>query len=110
MSFKLTQSPKFKTTVEVWQLNEQGVAVKSTLKAIFKRFKTSEIEEHRNNGGTDRDLVRDKLVGWSDLLADDGTEVEFNDENKEILLEVPEAVSALALALARSASVQREKN
>lgn len=110
MTFKLTQSPTFKTIVEVWQLNENGVPVKSTLKATFKRFKTSEIEDHRNNGGSDRDLLRDKLVGWSDLVADDGTEVEFSEENREILLETPEAVSALALALAKSANVQKEKN
>ncbi len=56
------------------------------------------------------DFLRQKLVGWEDLANDAGDLVEFNSENLEILLEMPEALSALSQALSAATYIQKGKN
>lgn len=90
--------------------NEKGVVAKSTFKATFNRVTTSELEGWQSNDQTTRDFLREKLVGWDDLTNDAGDQVEFTKENLEILLEMPEAVSALSQALSASIHIQKEKN
>ncbi len=108
--FVISRSPKFKTNVEVWMKNEKGVDVKSTFKAIFLRVTSSELEGLHASDQTTRDFLRQKLVGWEELANDAGDLVEFNSENLEILLEMPEALTALSQALSASTHIQKGKN
>lgn len=110
MSFKLAQDPKFKSNVEVWIKNDVGVATKSTFKATFKRVSTTDIERLTQGESSMRELLREKLVGWQDLVADDGTEIDYSKEVLEQLLDMPEALAGLSTALTNSIHIQKEKN
>lgn len=108
MAFKIAQTPTFKTRVDVDTPNDKGGHDRSHFFAVFHRTNNSELEELRKL--PQADVMRRKLVGWEDFLDDENKPVEFNPDNVEGLLSVPEALYGLSLAFWNSVVKGREKN
>ncbi|MDR3382312.1 hypothetical protein [Cupriavidus basilensis] len=115
MAFSLAQSPTFGARTTVETTNEKGVVQKSQFLAIFTRYTVKELEELKVRwlieGKDDPSwFARQVLVGWKELIADDGTVAEYNEENKELLLSIPPAIAALQQAFWDNAITARAKN
>ena len=108
MAFKLTQKPTFTVLVKVDTPNDKGGFDRSDFKAKFKRVTTDEMEEYR--GKPQREVLREVLVGWEDLLDENNVAVDFNSEHVEALLNVPPALTALAESFWGNVVKAREKN
>ncbi|SNX59725.1 hypothetical protein SAMN06296273_1161 [Nitrosomonas ureae] len=108
MAFKITKKPTFTAQVDVYTPNEKCGHDHSKFKAIFLRTDVGELDELRKL--PQQDLMRKKLSGWEDFLADDNQPVEFNDDNLEALIRIPEALHGLSIAFWNSVVKAREKN
>ena len=108
MAFKIALNPTFKARVEVQTANDKGNHDKSIFMATFKRTDMDELEELK--AISQQDVLRRKLVGWSDLIDDQGSQVEYSEETLEAVLKIPEAVHGLSLAFWTSIVKAREKN
>lgn len=108
MAFKLTQSPKFKTTVTVNVPNDKGTFDKNTFVATFKRLTATELDESRSMQNAD--LVRKVLVDW-DLKDEETSEnVPFSAETLEAVLQIAPSPMAIAVAFWESVGGARSKN
>lgn len=66
---------------------ETPVKFKLTFKRIADRKKVKEVVDSVANGeNDDLSVIREYLLGWSGIEFDDGTPVEFNDENLEMVM------------------------
>ena len=109
MALKLSAiKPTFSTNVEVFTANDKCGHDKSVFVAQFSRSDLDEYERLTEMKGVD--VLREKLVGWDQFLDDDGAPVPFNDETKEALLAIPEAVAAMVLSFWESFNKQKVKN
>lgn len=108
MAFKIALKPTFKARIEVLTPNQKGGHDKSTFMAEFLRTDMEELEEIQSI--PQAEVMRRKLVGWSDLIDDEDNPVDFNQENLNALLKIPEAVTALRNAFWTSIFKGREKN
>ena len=108
MAFKIALNPTFKTRVEVHTPNLKGGHDKSTFMAEFMRCDMEELEELRSLPQVD--VLRKKLVGWSDLVDEENNPVDFNQDTLVALLRIPEAVDGLRYAFWSSIIRAREKN
>lgn len=108
MTFKIALNPTFKARIEVLTANQKGGHDKSTFMAEFKRSTMTELEELQEK--KQQEVMLSRLVGWSDLTDGDDKPVLFNDENLAALVEMPEAVSALAQAFWKSVVIAKTKN
>lgn len=108
MAFKITQNPKYKTTVTVFTPNNSDGFDKSTFKAEFKRVGMAELDKLRDQ--PQKDMLLEVLVGWDDLIDESGNAVEYTDANKAALFDIPQAVNALLEAFYGSLFKAKEKN
>lgn len=108
MAFKISKKPTFMARVEVDTPNHKGGHDRSTFMAEFARASTEELVEL--NELKPADLMRRKLVGWSEFLDEDNQPVEFNQDTIEVLLAIPEALLGLRNAFWGSVVKGREKN
>jgi hypothetical protein len=108
MAFKIIQNPTFKARVDVDTPNTNGSHYRSHFMAEFQRATNTEMDDLRKLSQVD--VMRRKLVGWEEIKDADNVPVEFNAENLEALLNVPEAVYGLSLAFWNSVIKAREKN
>ncbi|MBY0474218.1 MAG: phage tail assembly chaperone [Nitrosomonas sp.] len=108
MAFKITKKPTFSAQVEVYTPNDKRGHDYSTFDAVFNRTSTDELDELRKL--PQKDVMRRKLVGWEGFNDDQNQPVEYNQENLEILISVPEALHGLTLAYWNSLVKAREKN
>lgn len=108
MAFKIASNPTFKTRVDVDTPNNSGGHDRSHFFAIFQRASSNEVIELRKL--TQADLMRRKLVGWEDFNDDKNKPVEYNADNLESLISVPEALYALSMAFWETVIKAREKN
>jgi len=108
MAFKLAQNPTYTVTVKVSTPNDKDTFDTSEFKAKFKRVKFSELESLREK--TQVDVIREVLVGFSNLLDDDNKEVDFNESTLNALLEIPQALAALSESFWTSIFKAKEKN
>ncbi|MES2007936.1 MAG: hypothetical protein V4468_03485 [Pseudomonadota bacterium] len=115
MAFKLSVKPTFGVRVLVEILNEKGHLEKSQFLAIFTRYAVDELELLKARWLVEgRDdpvwLARQVLVDWKELIADDNTVAEYNEENKAFLLSIPPVVAALQQAFWDNVITARAKN
>ncbi len=108
MAFKIAKNPTFTADVEVFTPNDRCGHDRSTFKAKFFQAKTEELADLRKL--EQPDVLRRKLAGWDDLYDENNVQVEFNSDNIESLLNIPEAVAALSLSFWGSIIKAREKN
>lgn len=109
MAFKLSGVKQtFKVNITVMTPNEHCSHDKSTFVAEFNRASMS--EEAALMELDSQEVMRRKLVGWSDLVDESNNPVPFTEENVSALLDIPEAVIALYTAFWQSFRKQSEKN
>ena len=108
MAFKITQKPTFTAKVDVYTPNNKGGHDYSTFEAEFSRKKVSELDDLRKKNQLE--VMREVLVGWKDFNDDENNPVEFNPENLEILIAIPEALNGLKSAFWDSVVKAKEKN
>lgn len=108
MALKIAKKPTFSVVTEVFTPNDRCGHDRSTITVKFARTSREELDELRKVPQID--VLRQKLVGWDDFQDEDGNNLEFNPENLEILLNIPEAAYALALAFWQSVVKAKEKN
>lgn len=110
MAFKIALKPSYKVPVKVELPNGKGGFESSTFIAEFKRIGFDELAALRTSEQTHKEMLRDALVGFSDLLDAEDTALDFTPENVDALLNIPQAVSALSEAFWGSIYKGKEKN
>lgn len=108
MSFCIAVKPTYPWPVKVSMQDGKGGFTTSTFKAIFARQSVDEIEEIKSL--QTKEALKRVLVGWSDLVDEDGVAVEFNDENFERLISILPALKGLVDAFWESLAKAKEKN
>lgn len=93
MTFKITQKPTFISRVTVETPNQKGGFDRSHFNAEFKRCGMDEIEELKKL--PQKEVMEKVLVGWTDLIDDDNQPVDFNEDNRRALLNIPNALTAM---------------
>lgn len=126
MAFVLKQSASYKWPVTFKLPIDGGRYEKQTFDAEFKRLPQARIDEIQeavqdraravaNNQEpegqvNDRSVADEILIGWSNVLDEDGDEIPFTAANKQALLEVPALASAIIVAFFESVTGNKLKN
>jgi len=110
MAFKIAQTPSYKTPVKVATPNGKGGFDISEFKAEFKRLTFDELVELKASEKTHKEALLEVLVGYSDLTDEDDQPLDFNEANVKSLLNIPQALAALAEAFWSSIYKAKEKN
>jgi len=85
----------------------------------FKRIKQREVEEFQKKFSvTDlnllfeasRECAHQVVVGWKDVLDEEGNNIEFNHENLDQLLEIPTLAIAVSTTYITSLTESKSKN
>lgn len=108
MSFVLQQTSSYTWPVSLELPTNGGKKDKSKFTAEFARLPQSKINEIAKRAkaaeygnASDEEVIDDKtaakeiLVGWAEVVDDDGEEVDFTLANLELLLEIPTAAGQL---------------
>ncbi len=110
MGFRLAQKPTYEVAVTVTFPVDGGRVEKHQFHARFKRLSQTQIEATLAEKPSDRELLRDVLVGWRGVQDEDGKELDFTDEAREQVLDVYPMQPTLARAFLDSVLQAREKN
>ncbi|MGZ9027381.1 MAG: hypothetical protein ACXW2U_08925 [Telluria sp.] len=109
MPFKLALTPTYKVKIIVETPSAQGNKFdKSEFMAVFNRVSFDELDELRKL--PQKDVLERVLAGWLCLVDEAGSDVPFNPENMAILLQIPQAFTALYEAFWSSVFKSKEKN
>jgi hypothetical protein len=110
--FKVAQSSNYKYKVNVETNGANGQKEKSTFNVQFKRLKQTEITELAASidSLSFEDLMDKVLVGWDGLVGSDNEVFEFNDANRALLFDIPEARFAVRDAFWESVRMGKQKN
>lgn len=85
----------------------------------FQRLKQSEIEDYQKRLSvtdldalfkTSRECAKKVIVGWVDVLDEDENEIEFNENNLDVLLELPTLAIAVSTTYINSLTEAKVKN
>ena len=113
MAFVLDQSNTYKCKVEI----EVPVGKKTETQDFYAEFKNisqSRLQEMMkqvaNQEMLDVDVAREILVGWEGMEMSDGTEVEFNKKNRDMLLDVRGVATAISYSFVESCKNKNIKN
>jgi hypothetical protein len=123
MALRLTQSPTYKWPVKITIPTDDGTAT-FTFHAEFRRLKQSRLTElidasQRKARGeeidadldmNDLELLSEFIVGWSDVLDDDGEQVPFDRGNLAKLAELATAPNQILEQYAASLRGAKVKN
>ena len=117
MALNLSKSKTYTWPVE-YEYPEDGDFIKVDFIAKFKRMPQSYLEKvgqmGEKNEILDKEVVREVLVGWSQVTENDkdGNEVEvpFNKKNLETLLEMPMLSAAILIAFFKGVQGSKVKN
>ncbi|MFS8973858.1 hypothetical protein PO002_04990 [Cupriavidus necator] len=126
MAFVLAVNPTFRDVIHVEMRGETGKLERSSFVAEFKRLQLPELEELKaavekeaaelppaEKWRAQASAMREVLVGWLEMVtADKKTVVEFNETNRELLLVIPQALTATQLVFWTNSygNGAREKN
>jgi len=106
--FIIDLSPTYSVPVNVETPNEKGTFDKSKFTANFKRCDIDQLDELRKL--SQRDVLKEVLVGWSNLVDKEKQEVPFTPVTRDVVLQIPQALFALAEAFWGSIHKAKEKN
>lgn len=93
MAFKITRKPTYKTEIKVEMPNGKGKRDVEKFMAEFKFLGIEKLDELKEK--PHREVMSEVLVGWEDMVDDNGDPVEFNDLHKKALFDIPQAFDAL---------------
>lgn len=126
MAFVLKQSDSYKWPVTFKLPIDGGKYEKQIFEAEFKRLpqaRLNQIQEavqdraravalndHIDGLITDQAVADEILVGWSNVLDEDGDEIAYSAASKQLLLEVPALASAIIVAFFESVTGNKLKN
>jgi hypothetical protein len=108
MAFKLAIKETYKVPVKVSLPNDKGTFDTSEFKAEFRNVKSDELTELSKM--PQHEVVLSVLAGFSELLDEEGTALDFNEANVAALLAIPQARYALSEAFWGSLYKAKEKN
>ena len=113
MPFVIDQSPTYKWNVEV-NVNKDGAVSKEIFVGHFKNISQSRFKEMvkmiEDKQIDDIDVTKEVLLGWELMLASDGSEVPFNKNTLNQLLEVRGFALAVGFAFMESNQEIYKKN
>lgn len=117
MSFKLALAPTFWATVrtELPAEKESSKPILAVIQVEYKRLGIEELQELRDRATGDGDLTddiklcREVMVGWKDVIGRDDEPLEFNDRNRDQLLDAGFAGS-IGIAFFKNQPKAKEKN
>lgn len=102
MAFLIQQNPTYRWPLTLSLPVDDGKREKSTFTAIFRRLRQSRIEEISKQARSaqygkedeaelpsDRDVVREIMAGWDDVIDDEREPVPFTDSALSQMLEIP---------------------
>lgn len=126
MAFVLKQSSTYTWPVTFKLPIDGGKYEKQTFEAEFKRLpqaRLNEIQEQVQARGrasekgepledaiNDQTVADEVLVGWNNVLDEDGDQVPYTESGKQQLLEVPALASSIIVAFFESVTGQKAKN
>lgn len=105
--FKLTPTETFKAPVKVNVATPSGAWREESFIGIFKR--TDEDNRERLLALKNTELLREVQVGW-EMVDEDRTPVEFNDQNFDAFLKLTGAVRETATVYWKHNVGAKEKN
>ena len=113
MAFVLDQSETYKWKVEI----DVPVGKKTETQHFYAEFKNisqSRLQKMMNQVANqemlDVDVAKEILMGWEGMELSDGTEVEFNKKNRDMLLDVRGVATAISFAFVESCKNKNIKN
>ena len=113
MPFVLDQRPSYKWKVEI----DVAVGKKTETQHFYAEFKNisqSRLQKMMNQVANqemlDVDVAKEILIGWEGMELSDGTEVEFNKKNRDMLLDVRGVATAISFAFVESCKNKNIKN
>jgi len=114
MAFTLKQSDSYQWPVVIDIPVDGGRHDRQTFDGEFKRVTQSRIREMgqliQEEEITDADLVREVLVGWTNIDDDDGNPVKFSQSTLNQLIDIPLVATAIATAYFNSMAGVKRKN
>lgn len=108
MAFIIDLTPTYAIRVDVEIPNQKGKLDKSSFMAEFKRLELEELDELRKK--PQREVIKEVLVGWSELLDKDRQPVPYNEATQAALLAIPQATMAMIEKFWESVYKAKEKN
>mgnify|MGYP003141278978 FL=1 len=113
MPFVIDQSPFYKWKVEV-NVNKDGSVHTEIFTAHFKNVSQSRFREMikmvEDKQIDEVDVTKEVLIGWDDMEAKDGSEVPFNKNTLNQLLEVRGFATAVGMTFIQSNEEIYKKN
>jgi len=126
VAFVLKQSSSYVWPVTVRLPISGGKFEKQTFDAEFKRLpqarinkiqievqariKSSERNETADDSISDQSIADEILIGWANVLDEDGDEVPFSESMKQQLLDIPTMATAIIVAYFDSLTGTKTKN
>ncbi len=113
-----------KEDVWSWPVNfsmpvDDGKHEKVKFKCKFKRIKQTEVEKYQQKFTTTdlkvmfeaaRECAKKVVVGWTDVMDEEGNQIEYNEANLNELLEIPTLAIAVSTAYINSLTEAKRKN
>lgn len=93
MAFRISRNPTYQTQIVVSMPGNNGKRETEKFMAEFKHVGTDRLDELRSI--PHREVLNEVLVGWSGMIDDNGDEVPFNEVNRKIVYDIPQALDAL---------------
>lgn len=122
MAFKIVQSATYKWPVKITLALDNGKRCTDTFTAEFKRLpqdrineivkevRRSEYDRDLDETINDQDACREIMVGWSDVVDDDGEAVPFSTDALNELLNIPTVASQIVTHWFGSLDNSKRKN
>ncbi|NYH13429.1 hypothetical protein [Paraburkholderia bryophila] len=112
MAYRVAKKPTFTIKVVVVEPGDadSGEVETSEFTGRFKRVSDDELVEIRTSGRSDKDIMREMLVGWADLTDENGAQLPFSEQFRDTLLSIPHALRGVAYAFMAGASGAGLKN
>lgn len=102
MAFVIQQNPTYRWPLSISLPVDDGQREKSTFTGVFRRLRQSRIEEISKQARSaqysredeselpsDREIVKEIMAGWDDVLDDQQEKVPFTDSTLSQMLEIP---------------------
>ena len=108
MTFVLKKTGSIKWPVTVHKASDGGKFKDFKFEAVFKEIGRKRFNELIEEG--DEALTDEILLGWSKIQDEEGNAVEFNEENKKVLLDDFTVMKAVIESYGKLVTGGAEKN
>ncbi len=108
--FKFTQNPKIWWPVTISYPIDGGKVGKATFEAHFQVKDADELGDLGVGAFSDVEVLSSVLLGWKGVADEEGNEIEYSDENKEMFLKNPYVRKHTALAYLECVNGAKRKN